>query len=59
MYNNFGRLGQKETARAIVKKAHGDYCLALKENQKTAYGEAKEYFADEKLLKETMAADGK
>lgn len=50
---------QKETARAIVKKAHGDYCLALKENQKTAYGEVKEYFGDEKLLKETMAADGK
>ncbi|WP_160562124.1 ISAs1 family transposase [Parablautia muri] len=50
---------QKETARAIVKKAHGDYCLALKENQKTVYNEVKEYFADEKLLKETMAADGK
>ena len=26
---------QKETARAIVKEAGGDYCLALKENQKT------------------------
>lgn len=26
---------QKETARAIVKEAGGDYCLALKENQKS------------------------
>lgn len=50
---------QKETARAIVGKAHGDYCLALKENQKTAYHEVKEYFASEGLLKETMAADGR
>ena len=49
---------QKETARAIVNKAHGDYCLALKENQKNAYHEVKEYFADEGLLKEIMAADG-
>lgn len=49
---------QKDTARAIVKKAHGDYCLALKENQKTAYHEVKEYFADEGFLKEIMAADG-
>ena len=28
---------QKDTARAIVNTAHGDYCLALKENQKNAY----------------------
>jgi len=49
---------QKDTARAIVKKAHGDYCLALKENQKTAYHEVKEYFANEGFLKEIMAADG-
>ena len=49
---------QKETARAIVKKAHGDYCLALKENQKTAYHEVKEYFANEAVLKEIMSADG-
>lgn len=49
---------QKETARAIVEKAHGDYCLALKENHKTAYHEVKEYFANEGLLKEIMAADG-
>lgn len=50
---------QKETARAIVKKAHGDYCLALKENQKNAYHEVKEYFANEGFLKEIMAADGR
>ncbi|MDE7202777.1 MAG: ISAs1 family transposase [Lachnospiraceae bacterium] len=49
---------QKETARAIVEKAHGDYCLALKENHKTAYYEVKEYFANEGLLKEIMAAAG-
>ena len=49
---------QKETARAIVEETHGDYCLALKENQKTAYYEVKEYFANEKLLKEIMAAAG-
>lgn len=49
---------QKETARAIVKEAHGDYCLALKENQKNAYHEVKEYFANEAVLKEIMAADG-
>ncbi len=48
---------QKETARAIVKKAHGDYCLALKENQKTAYHEVKEYFASEAVLKEIMSAN--
>lgn len=48
---------QKETARAIVKKAHGDYCLALKENQKNAYHEVKEYFANEGILKEIMATD--
>lgn len=28
---------QKATAKAIIKEAHGDYCLALKGNQKTAY----------------------
>lgn len=49
---------QKDTARAIVEKAHGDYCLALKENHKTAYHEVKEYFASEGFLKEIMAADG-
>ena len=50
---------QKETAKAIVKKAHGDYCLARKENQKTLYDEVKEYFANEKLLKETMSENGR
>ena len=49
---------QKATATAIVKEAHGDYCLALKENQKTAYHEVKEYFACEALLEEIMAKDG-
>lgn len=49
---------QKDTARAIVGKAHGDYCLALKENHKTACHEVKEYFANEGFLKEIMAADG-
>lgn len=49
---------QKDTARAIVEKAHGDYCLALKENHKTACHEVKEYFANERFLKEIMAADG-
>lgn len=49
---------QKDTARAIVEKAHGDYCLALKENHKTACHEVKEYFANEGFLKEIMAADG-
>lgn len=49
---------QKETARAIVERAHGDYCLALKGNHKTAYHEVKEYFANEGFLKEIMAADG-
>lgn len=49
---------QKDTARAIVEKAQGDYCLALKENQKNAYREVKEYFASEVFLKEIMAADG-
>lgn len=49
---------QKATAMAIIKEAHGDYCLALKENQKTAYHEVKEYFACEALLKEVMTKDG-
>ena len=50
---------QKETARAIVKEAGGDYCLALKENQKNTYHEVKDYFADEGFLKEIMASDGR
>ena len=29
----------KETARVIVQKAYGDYCLALKGNQRQAYEE--------------------
>lgn len=50
---------QKETVLAIVKKAHGDYCLALKENQKNAYHEVKEYFTNKGFLKEIVAADGR
>jgi len=49
---------QKTTAKAIIEEAHGDYCLALKENQKTAYLEVKEYFACEELLKEVQAKEG-
>lgn len=40
---------QKETARVIVQEAHGDYCLALKDNQKQAY-EVRGYFACMGLL---------
>lgn len=36
---------QKETARVIVQEAHGDYCLALKGNQKQAYEEIRDYFS--------------
>ena len=49
---------QKATAMAIVKEAHGDYCLALKENQKITYCEVKKYFACEELMKELIAKDG-
>lgn len=42
---------QKETVEAIVE-SRGDYCLALKANQKNAYTEIREYFADEELLAE-------
>lgn len=50
---------QKATARAIVQEAHGEYCLALKENQKTAYQEIKEYFSCEDFLKGLMEQDGR
>jgi len=49
---------QKETARVIVKQAHGDYCLALKSNQKQAYEEIKEYFACEEFLKNIQSKTG-
>ena len=49
---------QKATACAIIKEAHGDYCLALKGNQKTAYQEVEEYFACEGLLKELREKEG-
>ena len=41
---------QKETARVIVQEAHGDYCLALKGNQKQAYEGIRNYFACKDLL---------
>ena len=41
---------QKETARVIVQEAHGDYCLALKGNQKQAYEEIRNYFDCKDLL---------
>ncbi|MDE6636587.1 MAG: ISAs1 family transposase, partial [Lachnospiraceae bacterium] len=49
---------QKETARAIVKGGHGDYCLALKGNQKQAYEEIRGYFACEGLLGEIQDKAG-
>lgn len=50
---------QRATAWAIVKEAQGEYCLALKENQKTAYQEIKEYFGCEDILKGLMRQDGR
>lgn len=50
--------GQKKTAQAIVRKAHGDYCLALKGNQGQAYEEMKEYFACGDLLGEIQGKAG-
>ena len=50
---------QKATAKAIIKEAHGDYCLALKENQRTVYLEVREYFAYEELLKEILTKEGR
>lgn len=49
---------QKATAQVIIEDAHGDYCLALKGNQKTAYQEVKEYFSCEELLKEVQEKEG-
>ena len=49
---------QKATAQAIIEDAHGDYCLALKGNQKTACQEVKEYFSCEELLKEVQEKEG-
>lgn len=50
---------QRATAWAIVKEAQGEYCLALKENQKTAYQEIKEYFGCKDILKGLMRQDGR
>jgi len=50
---------QKATAEVIVEKAHGDYCLALKENQKNAYHEIRQYFACRDLTSELMGLDGR
>lgn len=49
---------QKETARAIVREGHGDYCLALKGNQKNAHSEVVEYFACEEILNEIKQKQG-
>lgn len=43
---------QRETAKTIVDDANGDYCLALKGNQKTAYEEVKLYFSSKEILEE-------
>lgn len=48
---------QKEITRAIIEDTHGDYCLALKGNQKTAYQEVKEYFSCGELLDEIRKKD--
>lgn len=42
-----------------MKEAQGEYCLALKENQKTAYQEIKEYFGCKDILKELMKQEGR
>ncbi len=49
---------QKETARVIVQEAHGDYCLALKGNQKQAYEEVRDYFGCEGLLEDIRQKAG-
>lgn len=49
---------QKETARVIVQEARGDYCLALKGNQKQAYEEVRNYFACTDLLKNVRRKAG-
>lgn len=43
---------QKETARVIRQEARGDYCLALKANQKGAWSDVADYFHDKGILKE-------
>ena len=43
---------QKKTADAIVHSANGDYCLAVKANQKQLYEDLVLYFSDSVLLKE-------
>jgi len=49
---------QKETARVIVQEAHGDYCLALKGNQKQAYEEVQDYFGCGELLEDIQQKAG-
>ena len=44
---------QVDTIKAILG-GHADYVLPVKENQKLTYEEVKEYFEDEKLLKEAL-----
>lgn len=49
---------QKETARVIVEEAHGDYCLALKGNQKQAHEEIRDYFSCGDLLGDIRSKAG-
>lgn len=49
---------QKDTAYAIIEYAHGDYCLALKGNQKTAFQEVAEYFSCEELRRGLQEKEG-
>lgn len=48
---------QKETARVIRQEARGDYCLALKANQKGAWSDVADYFHDKGILKELKSGD--
>lgn len=48
---------QKETARVIVEDARGDYCLALKANQKNTYTDVSEYYHSEETLLELQKKD--
>lgn len=44
---------QVDTIKVILD-GHADYVLPVKENQRITYEEVKQYFADEKLLKESL-----
>ena len=40
---------QKENVKAVIEKG-GDYCVALKGNQRNFYKDVQDYFDDDKLL---------